>query len=253
MSATTEIVDLLHASESFLRAWDAWQRLTAKSELSIGIRLALACDVFRNLQILDSLQNDNSILESGCDPCACLILLEKVPVLFWREVNYLPKGQHSCVPFDTANPFLFSAESIELLRHAAELMHRQVVCFEAPNPATPLPVIATEAKGREAAASEPKKPEVNHIPDWINKLFSQKQFTLLKALWGKESVPDSELIRTLGYGNSSDPTETLRRRISETKKGLLEKSKEIGGNYTIREMTRDGVTYRYLYLDRQKW
>lgn len=107
--------------------------------------------------------------------------------------------------------------------------------------------------GAERAKGEPPAAADNRIatpPDWIIKLFRSKQFVLLKALWGKTCVPESELIKTLGYSNSSNPSDTLRRRITETNNGLLEKSENIGEEWAIREMTREGITSRF--LERQK-
>lgn len=87
-------------------------------------------------------------------------------------------------------------------------------------------------------------------PEWITRHFRSKQYALLKALWGKQSVSESELIAVLGYGASSDPSDTLRRRVSETNKSLVERSEAIGESWTIRERTREGT--KSFFLDRQK-
>jgi hypothetical protein len=88
------------------------------------------------------------------------------------------------------------------------------------------------------------------LPDWITALFRSKQFSLLKALWGKPEVEESALLAALKYEGSRNPADTLRRRVAHTNKSLCERSDKIGEAWTIRERTRDGI--KSYFLDRQK-
>ncbi|MCE9533791.1 MAG: hypothetical protein K8T89_22080 [Planctomycetes bacterium] len=78
-------------------------------------------------------------------------------------------------------------------------------------------------------------------PEWIIDLFSQKQYELLKALWGKGFVSEDDLIINLDYGKSLNPKDSLRRRVSEATKNLCARKPEIGEMWTIQQRTRDKI------------
>jgi len=114
-----------------------------------------------------------------------------------------------------------------------------------PPPADPL---ATQTKGGTPAV--PDGPGTQSIPDWILNLFRGKQYSILKALWVKKSLTEDELIDAADYRKEKNPPDSLRRRITETNKGLVTKGDEIGGFWSIRERTREGI--KSYFLDRQK-
>jgi hypothetical protein len=101
--------------------------------------------------------------------------------------------------------------------------------------------------GEENAESGTPAPRT--LPEWIIRYFRRKQFDLLKELWGRHSVPEAELITSLDYGDSNDPPDTLRRRVSETNRSLCERAADIGESWTIRERTRGGL--KSFFLERQ--
>ena len=81
------------------------------------------------------------------------------------------------------------------------------------------------------------------IPQWITKNFCQKQYTLLKLLWGKGKVAEKELLNAVKKQGGADPSGALRKLVSRAEAKMT----EIGSLWEIREMTREGV--KYLYLD----
>jgi hypothetical protein len=114
----TAVSGLLRRLDSFLFAWGKWQQLTSIASPSIGIRNSLTIDVFESLKELERFFVEARIaLSRECDATAYLILTEKIPVLLFQEVDYLPNGAANLCSFD--DPYRFSLESIELLRHAA--------------------------------------------------------------------------------------------------------------------------------------
>lgn len=138
------------------------------------------------------------------------------------------------------------AESLELVDALDRI--EAAVC-RTPNiaPTTPKPELL-EMKPTGTEGGEAVKPIP--VPDWINRHFSRKQFTLLKALFGKPEVTEDELCTALAYTNPATGAGNLDRRVSEVNKNLCERADNIGENWTIRERTRDGI--KSYFLARQK-
>lgn len=163
----------------------------------------------------------------------------------------------------------FVADAWELARHLKQLGRAFVPEGEQEGPYTPASARATITRLREQLFGLPncegelatsKRPQSNAddgakaalsiaMPDWFMR-FRSKQHSLLKALWGKDAVSESDLFKTLAYTEVRTQSENLKRRVTETNKSLAERITEIGECWTIRERTRDGI--KSYFLERQK-
>jgi hypothetical protein len=92
-------------------------------------------------------------------------------------------------------------------------------------------------------------------PAWIREHFRQQQYKLLMALWNQGDVPIEDLVKALSLTSSKHPEDAVRRRKTETNKGLALKCDAIGELWEISERRRAGVLHYFLNLckgDRQK-
>jgi hypothetical protein len=98
---------------------------------------------------------------------------------------------------------------------------------------------------------DPVTTDENALPSWITVNFNQKQFQLLRTLWGRDDVPADELAQLLGYPNETAP-DSLRRLISRVNEGLTEKADVIGEAWEIgqRDREHECATRRSYYLRR---
>jgi|GEM_PF-6435095 len=109
---------------------------------------------------------------------------------------------------------------------------------------------APTSPGEERSEEGKRNNRIQHCPEWVNGLFRSKQFTLLKALFGKAEVEEQELCALLGYTAAATKQGNLDRRVTETNKNLCERAADIGDRWTIRERTREGV--KSYFIERQK-
>lgn len=132
----------------------------------------------------------------------------------------------------------------ELVRrgHAATVGAAERITLEETARILHLPVKIANQADRPSAAEM----SGDQIPHWIKIHFRQQQYKLLKTLWNAGDVPQSILIQALSLCDSRSPTDSLRRRKSETNKGLAQKAKEIGALWEIRERTYDSIMHYYL-------
>ena len=110
--------------------------------------------------------------------------------------------------------------------------------------------VAPASSGQERSEEGKQENRTEQCPGWVNRLFRSKQFTLLKALFGKPEVEEQELCAILGYIDSATKEGNLDRRVTETNKNLCERAADIGDLWTIRERTREGV--KSYFIERQK-